>query len=296
MQQPFILSNPPDSWKAVAEAANHGHTLIVIGETDTGKSALCRYVAKYAVEQRLYVGYVDADIGQSEIGPPTTLGLKILRDSFDEFASPPDALYFVGATSPSYAVADVVVGVRRLADFAQTRGVDLVIVDTTGFVSGPIAYQLKTQKIETLRPALVAAVDASTASTTLNPILTRFEDQTDVQIIRLARDPAVQTKSPNVRRNYRNECFNRYFSDLEQVVVSLDDVIVFGDVVCHSEVSAEMLYDTAVGIVNERGFTDAVGILRELDTSSRKVRLAIPSSFNGAIRRIHLSRFRPYQP
>ena len=296
MALPFIPTNPPESWRAVAEAANHGHTLVVIGDMDCGKSSLCRYVAKYALEQRLYVGYIDADIGQSEIGPPTTLGLKILRESLDEFTSPPDALVFVGATSPSYAVTEVVVGVRRLADYARTRGVDLVIVDTTGFVSGPVAYQLKTQKIECLRPATIAAVDTSDDSTTLNPILSRFEDQTDVRIMRLLRDPAVQTKSPHVRRSFRNERFDRYFGDLIETVVSLDDVVVFGDVVLRSEVNAEPLYDTAFGIVNERGFTEAVGILRELDAGSRKVRLAIPVSFDGQVRRIQLSRFRPYQP
>lgn len=292
----FIPETPPPPWESVAETANHGHTLIVLGETDSGKSALCRYVAQYALRERLYIGYVDADIGQSLIGPPTTLGLKILRESLDELTQPPEALVFVGAISPAYVVTEVAVGVHRLVNYARLWGVDLVIVDTTGFVLGPVAYQLKTQKIEGIRPTLVAAIESSENDPALGPILSRFADQTDIRILRLPRDPAVGTKSPADRRRFRQERFDAYFGHLVETVLSLEEVLVVGEVLVQPDVTPEMLRETAFGILSERGFTQAVGILRELDVNSRKLHVAIPSSFEGEVRRILLSRFCPYHP
>lgn len=292
----FIPETPSPSWEIVAETANYGHTLIVLGEVDTGKSALCRYVAQHALRERLYVGYVDADIGQSLVGPPTTLGLKILRDSIEELTQTPEALVFVGATSPAYVVTEVVVGVHRLVNHAHLWGVDLVIVDTTGFVSGPVAYQLKTQKIESIRPAIVTAIKSSENDKALEPILSRFEDQTDIRILRLLRDPAVETKSPADRHRFRQESFDAHFGKLVETVLSLEEVSVVGEVLVRPDVTPEMLRETAFGILNERGFTQAVGILRELDVNSRKIHVAIPSSFEEEVRRIHLSRFHPYHP
>ena len=52
-------------------------TCLVLGSADTGKTALVAAIAKYAAPS-WPIGIVDSDIGQSHIGPPTTVGWAIV--------------------------------------------------------------------------------------------------------------------------------------------------------------------------------------------------------------------------
>ena len=88
--------------------------ILVVGSTDTGKSTFCRFLVEQGVSQGLRVGLVDADVGQSRIGPPTTIGLKILSQNphWDEIEA--DDLYFVGWISPEGHLLQCVTGVRLI--------------------------------------------------------------------------------------------------------------------------------------------------------------------------------------
>ena len=41
--------------------------VLVIGATDVGKSTFCRFLIERGVTSKLRVGFVDADVGQSQI-------------------------------------------------------------------------------------------------------------------------------------------------------------------------------------------------------------------------------------
>ena len=56
---------------AVADAA----VTVVIGEVNSGKTTLVARLASALFARGRSVGVLDADVGQSEIGPPTTVGL-----------------------------------------------------------------------------------------------------------------------------------------------------------------------------------------------------------------------------
>ena len=65
--------------RAVIDAAAGAAVVVVIGESDTGKTTLVTALANAAFARGFGVGIVDADLGQSEIGPPTTIGLGRVR-------------------------------------------------------------------------------------------------------------------------------------------------------------------------------------------------------------------------
>ena len=52
---------------------------IVIGKIDSGKRAFCKYLTNTWTASGIHIGYVDSDLGQSTMGPPTTVGLKIFN-------------------------------------------------------------------------------------------------------------------------------------------------------------------------------------------------------------------------
>jgi polynucleotide 5'-hydroxyl-kinase GRC3/NOL9 len=180
---------------------------MVIGRVDTGKSTFCRHLASAAIARGLKVGIVDADVGQSWIGPPTTVGMKI----FTEDPAPalfPDSFYFVGSVSPERHLLQTTVGVKRMVDAAISADSELVIVDTTGLVDGPIGRALKSSKIDLVKPDhIVCFQRAGELETLIKGV------EANCRIHRLETSRNVKKRNQNSRRTYRQERFREYFSD-----------------------------------------------------------------------------------
>src|SRR5207249_1409992 len=135
---------PGPGWDAVLGRLA-GDTVMVIGAVDRGKGHLTQYLLAQAAVPRAAV--VSADMGQPSIGVPACLAMAIRRPW-----RTPDALWFVGETSPARHLLPTVVGTARLAERARAAGTELVVIDTGGRVAGPIARLLKSHKA---RAALV---------------------------------------------------------------------------------------------------------------------------------------------
>src|ERR671919_571772 len=142
--------------EVVARAVAKRDVTMLVGGLDTGKSSLARRITEAGIDAGSTVGYLDADVGQSTIGPPTTVGLRLCRSRADlEALARADHLAFVGSTSPQGPLLPLVSGARLLLDRARAAGADLVVVDTTGLVSGVYGQILKFHKVGMLQPDLV---------------------------------------------------------------------------------------------------------------------------------------------
>ncbi|MFA5890211.1 MAG: Clp1/GlmU family protein [Actinomycetota bacterium] len=141
--------------RLLARIVERGGMVVALGGLDSGKTSFCRMCAAVAVRLGKTVAYIDADVGQTTVGPPATIGLKYL--STDEDLEPDrlaraDALYFVGSTSPQGHLLPMVVGSMKLAEQARATGAHLIVVDTTGFIGGTVGQVLKMYKVEALGP------------------------------------------------------------------------------------------------------------------------------------------------
>jgi polynucleotide 5'-kinase involved in rRNA processing len=139
----------------IARVVEKGGTAVALGGMDSGKTTFCKMVAAVAVRVGRTVAYVDTDVGQTTVGPPTTIGLKYIRDDADlssEGLARPDQIYFVGDTSPQGHLLPLVVGSSKLAEEARRAGAEIVLVDTTGLIGGTLGQILKFHKLEALRP------------------------------------------------------------------------------------------------------------------------------------------------
>jgi polynucleotide 5'-hydroxyl-kinase GRC3/NOL9 len=147
-------------WEAAAERfLSRGGTAVVLGASDTGKSTLSRYLVYRAYAAGSRVALVDLDLGQSHLGPPTTLGLGLYPPRVPgEDSLFPEAFYFIGQTSPVGTIMEVAVGCRVLADLAAHHGVSRLVVNTSGLVHGLPALRLKRGEVELLQPALIFAL------------------------------------------------------------------------------------------------------------------------------------------
>src|SRR5512134_988962 len=89
-------------WERAAEVVRGSPGVVVLlGASDTGKTTLGRILMERWRAAGKVVGFVDGDIGQSSIGPPTTVGLAMFppNDPLTPCASPLTR-QFVGSTSP----------------------------------------------------------------------------------------------------------------------------------------------------------------------------------------------------
>jgi polynucleotide 5'-kinase involved in rRNA processing len=196
----------------VERAATGCHTVVIFGGLDSGKTTLGKAIALSAIAAGRTVAFLDADIGQSSVGPPTTVGLKFVRSAEDtepdRFAAA-DALYFVGATSPQGNLLSVATGTARLLQMAREAGSDLVVIDTSGMVSGIYGQLLKYHKLELIQPDLVVGLQRGEELDPLLGIVRRFFA---TEVATLSIHPHASATSVEQRAANREEAMRRYFS------------------------------------------------------------------------------------
>lgn len=201
-----------DRYRAVVDrVASTARVAMLVGGLDSGKSTLGRSLARAGLEAGRSVAYLDADVGQKVVGPPTAVTLRQLRGLEDlEPASlaRPDAMYFVGATSPQGQLLPLVVGADLLLNRAIDEGADLVVVDTSGLVSGVYGQILKYHKIELLQPDVVIGLQRGEE---LDPLLGIVQRFFNAEVVALPVDTDVRSVSVEERARNREEAFRRYF-------------------------------------------------------------------------------------
>src|SRR5690349_21690781 len=73
-------STVPLAWNEAAKVLERQRGVcVIVGEVDSGKSSLCTFLANKCLDVTGKVGVVDADVGQAEIGPPTTISSSIVQ-------------------------------------------------------------------------------------------------------------------------------------------------------------------------------------------------------------------------
>ena len=161
-------STIPENWtKTVSEIVSEAKaanpfTVMVMGEVDSGKTSFCTFLANMAIKGKLKVAVIDGDLGQSDIGPPSTIGYSILdkcvKDLFDVDA---ENAYFIGLTSPGTATTKVIEGLFKLKDEVTKRKAELIIINTDGWIEGEDAASYKLRLVESLKPQVVVGIQQS---------------------------------------------------------------------------------------------------------------------------------------
>jgi polynucleotide 5'-hydroxyl-kinase GRC3/NOL9 len=227
-------------------------TCLILGAADTGKTTLAAAMAKHVASSRP-VGIIDADIGQSHIGPPTTVGWAVVDNpqiDFSQLAA--GGISFVGDITPVghllQLTAAIIHCVQQASEVAK-----LIIVDTPGFIRGPAATALWWTVQRILKPKLILAVQRSDE---LSDILAGLRSA-EPQLEPVKSPPQIPTKSPQDRQRYRQSQFNKYFRDSCLYNISLSNVAVQ----VSRNLSRESLIHRLVALRNEKGTDIAIGLI-----------------------------------
>ncbi|MBE0447957.1 MAG: hypothetical protein IBX64_07660 [Actinobacteria bacterium] len=244
--------------------------VFLLGGPDTGKTTLLKRIAEAYLSTGLRIGLVDADVGQSTIGPPTTIGMVIAEvDMPDLFW--PHALYFAGNNNPVGHLIEVAVGSRRMVDEAIQAGAEAVIFDSGGLIQPPYGRVLKYHKFELLRPRFIVAIERADE---LTPILSWLSNCWDIEILRTRPPAEVRLVSASERTEYRQGQYRRYFSNATLKSLSLRELCLYPPDFLSGKTD---LTGLLVGLQGHDWDTIAIGIIKSVGQNTVEIYASYPS-------------------
>jgi len=215
----------PTGWQqALGEIVASGGVCMVVGRVDAGKTTFCSILAARAIHAGVTVALVDADPGQSDIGPPAAVGVAVIKDTrqLENLESiPADALSFVGTTSPGGHLLQLTAATYDMVAHARAAHVKLIVVDTTGLVDAGIGRALKAAKVELLRPRHLVALQRKDE---VEHLLAPYRKRDEPQVHRLRVSRRAQARNRDERKAKRERQFAAYFAGAGSHTLAWDDV------------------------------------------------------------------------
>jgi polynucleotide 5'-hydroxyl-kinase GRC3/NOL9 len=268
---------------------------ILLGATDTGKSTLAQFLISHLCQRGLKVGLVDADIGQSFLGPPATIAFALFKSDphWEVILSPPE-IFFVGSTTPEGHFPIHLKGVKTMVEKASSHGIEVILVDTTGFVLGEAGRELKRRKIDLVSPRFILALQRDDE---IEPILEQYNENTLYRIHRLPLSEQVRSKSVEERRMNRTNKFRSYFKYAAIQELAIEGVQIEGEVLDPD--GAPLPLDWAlkmnsllIGLKDENDETLALGLTKNYFEEKKVLRVSTPLREMEKVKAIQLSSLR----
>jgi polynucleotide 5'-kinase involved in rRNA processing len=195
----------------IVESLITGGCVVLLGGIDTGKTTFGLSVAEAARKRGMHVAYVDADIDNSTVGPPGCVGLKFCQDLErvdQQTVAAADALGFVGSVIPQGHAFALATATAQLVGLARESDADLIVVDTSAYISGVYAEVLKYRKLQLVRPDAVVGFQRGEE---LEPILSTVARFFSIPVTGLKVAPGVRERFVEERASYREDRLRSYF-------------------------------------------------------------------------------------
>jgi polynucleotide 5'-hydroxyl-kinase GRC3/NOL9 len=251
----------------IGRGLTHEGICLVLGAADTGKTTLVESVTRHAASSQP-VAVVDADIGQSHIGPPTTVGWALVDNpqiDFSQLAA--NGISFVGDVTPVghllQLAAAIAQCVRQAAEAAAS-----IMVDTPGLVHGPAACALWWTVQRILQPKSMLAVQRGDE---LDDVISGLR-HLDLRLELIQSPPQIQSKSPQSRRTYRQKQFKNYFQDSHSYSISLKDISIQYD----RPSNPANLVHRLVALRDDKGKDVAIGLIEDWQDSKKTAVVRAP--------------------
>ncbi len=263
MRERFSLDD--EVREAVLDPQNR--TIMVIGASDTGKTTLVEDLLTLLTRTFKKVAVIDGDIGQSHLGPPTTIGWGLIQNKFESWKKTPlRDFYFTGATSPLGNMLPTAVGAKLISEIAENHA-EKVVMDTTGMVRAGAGKALKICKIDLIQPQLILALQREDE---LEHILVSFRGMRLPQIHRIPVPFGIIQKTYSDRSLYRERRFRDYFKRAKTISLSLDKIGL------RNTKSEACLPNQLISLRNRQGRDLALGMVEEINPAKGKMSVHTP--------------------
>ena len=254
---------PAPEWEGLfRELKEHKGTAMVSGATDSGKSTLAKYMVRRLVKEAITVSVVDADVGQSTLGLPGTISMKVFSHEKDIEQYTFEEMFFVGSTNPAKKISLMVSGSKRMVDTCREKS-DIIFIDTTGLITGEIGRALKIGKIRTINPEYIIALQRNDE---LEHILRLVENSV---IHRISVSMVAKCRDRENRIRYREKKFLDYFSEKRnsEILLHQHDAMFFLNGKSFNLKGSDFKAGTIIGL-NHNDDTMALGMITEMTEDS----------------------------
>ncbi len=164
------VTHAPDAvWEPLLNqlAAENGAVLL-LGGPDRGKTTFARCLAARMAAHGQPSFFIDADLGQSEIGPPCCVGMGVLNMPDQSLAeTAPSELIFVGDNNPVGARLEYISALLRASQLAAGP----CVIDTGGYALTEDARRLNRAIVQAVQPQHIVALQrGNELEPLLNPL------------------------------------------------------------------------------------------------------------------------------
>ncbi|RLG42452.1 MAG: hypothetical protein DRO05_01105 [Thermoproteota archaeon] len=226
----------PKEWEDLVSRIKPGDVIMLLGGVDVGKSGLFAFLANKLVSAGMRVGLIDADVGQSDIGPVGTIGLSLIDETVvHPSLAKPDGLFFIGDNTPRGHLLPMVMGTRMLLDIAKSEEADVILINTTGYIHSGPARALKRFKILATQPSKVVILQREDESEHIAKLVPSSSDLIKIHVSR-----NIRRKNHSFRIFLRQSNIRRYLEGAESVRINIRDA-KFTDTLFFSGSSAQDL-------------------------------------------------------
>ncbi len=205
-----VGSTIPNSWrKATNEilAQPKPYTVLTIGGVDCGKTTFCTFLANHALRLGYRTVIIDADLGQTDIGPPTTIGFSLVQDPvYDLFYLKAQNIFFTGITNPSTVTDRIIEGLYLFKQQAEKNKAQVTIINTDGWIQGEGAKEFKISLVKVILPQATVGIQQGNE---LEHIFMPAEDD-GFKVYRLNYSPAVKIKDREARKELREQGYKKF--------------------------------------------------------------------------------------
>ncbi len=240
----------PPGWESLASMAKlyQEPRILVLGGVDSGKTVLCTYLANALVEAGHKVAVIDEDVGQSEIGPPTTISLGLVEQPIPSLKESEfkDA-YFVGSTSPAGYSARILAGVEKMIRRARELGATSIILNTSGFIHGWEAREIKLVLSSILSPNIIVAIEKTQE---IEHFLGQFRRVSGVEVVRLPVG-YVRVRDRSERKRFRESMYRKFMENARKRVFNRKEVALRYSIYGSGVEGSEELYEAARKMLGE---------------------------------------------
>jgi len=221
-------STIPSSWRESAEQLLEIQTKtavgLVLGTVDSGKSSFCTYLINRILADKRKVAVLDGDLGQSDVGPPSTIAYAVASKPLtDLFSLQARSACFIGETSPGNVTEEMIRGLSLLKKEIMAKDLDFLIVNTDGWTEGECAVNYKLRLIEELGPDLIFSIQQQDE---LGPIIKGLGK---FRIVSVESPPAIRQRDREKRKSLRELGYKKYLRTPRVQSLSLSWVKIEGD-------------------------------------------------------------------
>lgn len=205
----FETNTIPQSWEntvnTILSQKTEPLTVIIVGGIDSGKTSFCTYLTNKTLKEKRRVAIIDADLGQADVGPPSTIAsCRITKPIRDPFEMGAENICFIGVTSPSSAATKVIEAIAKMKEKVTKRAVSVLIINTDGWIEGEDAVRYKLSLIKQVKPDILVGIQEQNELTFLLGAVT------ETQKLPIESSPAVRKRDREERKLLREIGYKKY--------------------------------------------------------------------------------------